>query len=38
MEDIMEILENAVCDRLEIVYFALIKENEEVRKCVETVK
>ncbi len=38
MEHIMEILENAVCDRLEIVYFALIKENEEVRKCVETVK
>lgn len=30
MEDIIEILEEAVTERLEIAYFKLIKENEEV--------
>lgn len=31
MEDIIEILEEAVTERLEIAYFKLIKENEEVK-------
>ena len=30
MEDITEVLNNAVTERLEIAYFELIKENEEV--------
>ena len=38
MEDIMEILENALTERLEIAYFELIKENEEVKEGVEAVK
>ena len=38
MEDITEILNNAVTERLEIAYFELIKENEEVKKGVEAVK
>lgn len=38
MEDITEILKNAVTERLEIAYFELIKENEEVKQGVEAVK
>lgn len=38
MEDITEILINAVTERLEIAYFELIKENEEVKQGVESVK
>lgn len=38
MEDITEVLNNAVTERLEIAYFALIKENEEVKQGVEAVK
>lgn len=38
LEDITEILENAVSERLEVAYFVLIKENEEVKQGVETVK
>ena len=38
MEDITEILNNAVTERLEIAYFELIKENEEVKQGVEAVK
>lgn len=38
MDDIAEILNNAVTERLEIVYFELIKENEEVKQGVEAVK
>ena len=38
MEDIIEILEEAVTERLEIAYFKLIKENEEVKQGVEMVK
>lgn len=38
MEDITEILENAVIERLEMAYFALIKENMEVKQGVESVK
>ncbi len=38
MEDITEILNNAVTERLEIAYFELIKENEEVKLGVEAVK
>lgn len=38
MEDIIEILENALTERLEIAYFELIKENEEVKEGVEAVK
>ncbi len=38
MEDITEVLNNAVTERLEIAYFELIKENEEVKQGVETVK
>jgi len=38
VEDITEILENAVTERLEIAYFLLIKENEEVKQGVEAVK
>lgn len=38
MEDITEILNNAVTERLEIAYFDLIKENEEVKQGVEAVK
>ena len=38
MEDIIEILEEAVTERLEIAYFKLIKENEEVKQGVEAVK
>ena len=38
LEDITEILNNAVTERLEIAYFELIKENEEVKQGVEAVK
>lgn len=38
LEDIIEILEEAVTERLEIAYFKLIKENEEVKQGVEMVK
>lgn len=38
MEDITEILNNAISERFEVAYFALIKENEEVKHGVETVK
>ncbi|SHE61431.1 hypothetical protein SAMN02745784_01246 [Tissierella praeacuta DSM 18095] len=38
MEDIMEILEDAICERLEVAYFELIKENEELKESIETVK
>lgn len=38
VEDIMEILEDAICERLEIVYFELIKQNEEVKESIEAVK
>jgi hypothetical protein len=38
VEDITEILNNAVSDRLEVAYFLLIKENEEVKQGVEAVK
>lgn len=38
MEDMMEILNDAVTERLEIAYFKLIKENEEVKQGVEAVK
>ena len=38
MEDITEILENAVTERLEIAYYELIKENVEVKQGVESVK
>ena len=38
MEDITEILNNAVTERLEIAYCELIKENEEVKQGVEEVK
>ena len=38
MEDITEILENAISERLEVAYFALIKENEEVKQGIEAVK
>ena len=38
MDDIAEILEDAVTERLELAYFELIKENEEVRQGVESVK
>ena len=38
MEDITEILNNAVNERLEVAYFLLIKENEEVKQGVEVVK
>ena len=38
MTDITEILNNAVTERLEIAYFELIKENEEVKQGVEAVK
>ena len=38
MEDITEILNNAVIESLEIAYFTLIKENEEVKQGVEAVK
>lgn len=38
MEDITEILNNAVTERLEIAYFELIKENEEVKQGVEALK
>ncbi len=38
MEDIIEILEEAVTERLEMAYFKLIKENEEVKQGVEMVK
>ena len=38
MEDIMEILENAISGRLELAYFMLIEENEEVKESVESVK
>ena len=34
----MEVLENAMCGRLEVAYFKLLKENEEVKESVETVK
>ena len=34
----MEILENAISERLELAYFALINENEEVKESVESVK
>ncbi|MBU5426972.1 hypothetical protein KQI41_11165 [Tissierella pigra] len=38
MEDIMEILEDAIYERLELAYFELIKEDEEVKESVEAVK
>ena len=38
VEDITEILNNAVSERLEVAYFLLIKENEEVKQGVEAVK
>ena len=38
LEDITEILNNAITERLEIAYFELIKENEEVKQGVEAVK
>ncbi|MBZ2175627.1 hypothetical protein K8M07_10305 [Schnuerera sp. xch1] len=38
MEDIMEILEDAIYERLELAYFELIKEGEEVKENVEKVK
>ncbi len=38
MEDITEILNNEVNERLEVAYFLLIKENEEVKQGVEAVK
>lgn len=38
LEDITEILENAISERLEVAYFALIKENEEVKQGIEAVK
>jgi uncharacterized protein (UPF0147 family) len=38
MEDITEILNNAVSERIEVAYFLLIKENEEVKQGVEAVK
>lgn len=38
MEDIMEILEDAICERLELAYFMLIEENEEVKESVEAVR
>lgn len=38
MEDITEILNNAVTERLEITYFELIKQNEEVKQGIEAVK
>lgn len=38
VEDIMEILEDAICERLEVAYFELIKENEELKESIETVK
>ena len=38
MEDITEVLNNAVTERLEIAYFELIKENEEVKQGVEAIK
>jgi len=38
MEDITEILNNAITERLEIAYFELIKENKEIKQGVEAVK
>ena len=32
MEDIIEILEEAVTETLEVAYFKLIKDNEEVKQ------
>ena len=34
----MEILENAISEILELAYFMLIEENEEVKESVESVK
>ena len=34
----MEILENAISERLELAYFMLIEENEEVKESLELVK
>ncbi len=34
----MKVLEEAMCERLELAYFELIKENDEVRENIETVK
>ena len=38
MENIIRVLEEAMCERLELAYFELIKENDEVRENIEAVK
>lgn len=38
MEDIMEILEGAICERLELAYFDLINGDQEIRESIESVK
>ena len=38
MEDYREILEDALVERLEMAYFKLIEENEEVKEAVESIK
>lgn len=38
MEDYREILEAALVERLEMAYFKLIEENEDVKEAVESVK
>lgn len=38
MEGYKEILEDALVERLELAYFKLIEENEEVKEAVESVK
>ena len=38
MDEYKEILEDALVERLEVAYFKLIEENEEVKEAVESVK
>lgn len=38
MDEYKEILEDALVERLEMAYFKLIEENEEVKEAVESVK
>lgn len=38
MEDYREILEAALVERLEMAYFKLMEENEDVKEAVESVK
>ncbi|HZJ83404.1 MAG TPA: hypothetical protein VFD57_06315 [Clostridia bacterium] len=38
MEDYREVLEDALVERLEMAYFKLIEENEEIKEAVESIK